>query len=630
MGVKYQLKKYENWIIALAALAALALFTGFKFDYFYDLNDDVLMKDILAGVYTGTPEGHNIQMLWPVSAFISLFYRAAGDIPWYGLFLCICHYGMFFLIVKRSLGFAATLPGKLLAVFVESMLFTGLFLEHLVFAQYTVTCTLLGAGAAFWFYTTDMELGPKKFILKNIPAVMLVSAAYLVRSEMLLLVLPMICVAGAAKWGSEEKIFTKEHAFKYLTVIGLILAGILAGQAAHEIAYSSEEWRTFTEFFNNRTELYDFQAPPEFGAHQAFYESIGLSEQEKILLDNYNFGMDEEIDEVMVGEIAEYAGRNKSAKTPFMEKLPGVLGAYLYRFLHGPGAVGSDYPWNYAVILGYVGVLGLAVPRKYAGNKIQQEGKATYFKNILGAVWKLAFLFLVRTLLWMYILMRERAPERITHSLYLMELCILGAMLLVHWQKICCRKVKNAWALALAAGFGLLALNTLPVGTEMVSARQKEREAVNGLYRELYDRLSSEENAGNFYLIDVYSSVAHDSVPYSEKMFADVDNSLDNYDIMGGWACKSPLQRKKLAAFGIENMEQALRDKENVYFVRKNTEDMQWLAAYYEDHGTPVKVSLADTVADVFEIYRVEAAEKGGDIGALKDGNGAKEDQQWE
>lgn len=102
MGVKYQLKKYENWIIALAALAALVLFTGFKFDYFYDLNDDVLMKDILAGVYTGTPEGHNIQMLWPVSAFISLFYRAAGDIPWYGLFLCICHYGMFFLIVKRE------------------------------------------------------------------------------------------------------------------------------------------------------------------------------------------------------------------------------------------------------------------------------------------------------------------------------------------------------------------------------------------------------------------------------------------------------------------------------------------------------------------------------------------------
>ena len=103
MGVKYQLKKYENWIIALAALAALVLFTGFKFDYFYDLNDDVLMKDILAGVYTGTPEGHNIQMLWLISAFISLFYRLAGGLPWYGIFLCVCHYGCFFLILKKRM-----------------------------------------------------------------------------------------------------------------------------------------------------------------------------------------------------------------------------------------------------------------------------------------------------------------------------------------------------------------------------------------------------------------------------------------------------------------------------------------------------------------------------------------------
>lgn len=607
MGLKNRFKKNENWIISFIFLAALVIFTGLKFDYFYDLNDDVLMKDILAGVYTGTPEGHNIQMLWPVSAFISLFYRAAGNIPWYGLFLCACHYGIFFLVLKRSLGFAAALPGKLLTAFLEGMVFTGLFLEHLVFAQYTVTCTLLGAGAAFLFYTTDIDLAPGAFIRKNIPAVLLVSLAYLIRSEMLILVLPMICVAGASKWGSEEKIFTREHAFKYLTVIGLILAGILAGQAAHEIAYSSREWRTFTEFFNNRTELYDFQAPPSYREHQAFYDSIGLSEREKVLLDNYNFGMDEEIDEVMVGEIAEYAGRNKSAGDPFMEKLPRVLRAYLYRFLHGPGATGSDYPWNYAVILGYIGAFLLAVPGRCAGSKVQEEGKGVYLKNMLGVFWKLAFLFLVRTLLWMYILMRDRAPERITHSLYLMELFILGAMIFVHWQKIYCIKTKKFCALALAAGAGLLALHTVPAGMDMVSARQKEREAVNGLYRELYDRLSSEENAGNFYFIDVYSSVAHDSVPYSEKMFADVDNSLDNYDLMGGWACKSPLQRKKLAVFGIENMEQALKDMENVYFVRKNTEDMQWLTEYYEDHGTPVKVSLADTAAGVFEIYRVEA-----------------------
>ena len=113
--------------------------------------------------------------------------------------------------------------------------------------------------------------------------------------------------------------------------------------------------------------------------------------------------------------------------------------------------------------------------------------------------------------------------------------------------------------------------------------------------------MTGEEHKGNFYLIDVYSSVA-----YSEKMFEGVDNSLDNYDIMGGWACKSPLQRKKLALFGIENMEQALREQENVCFVRKSSEDMQWLFDYYEGHGTPVEAQKIAVIAEEFEIYSVE------------------------
>ena len=102
MAFKEKLLKWENWIAALGTVLILGLYVGISFDYYYDLNDDVLMKDILAGVYTGSPEGHNIQMLWPISALISLFYRAAGRLPWYGLFLCFCHFGCIFLIVKSA------------------------------------------------------------------------------------------------------------------------------------------------------------------------------------------------------------------------------------------------------------------------------------------------------------------------------------------------------------------------------------------------------------------------------------------------------------------------------------------------------------------------------------------------
>ena len=44
-------------------MLALFLPIVFRFDFYYDLNDDVLIKDILSGVYTGTPEGRTMQLL---------------------------------------------------------------------------------------------------------------------------------------------------------------------------------------------------------------------------------------------------------------------------------------------------------------------------------------------------------------------------------------------------------------------------------------------------------------------------------------------------------------------------------------------------------------------------------------
>ena len=212
MVLKERIRNWENWIIALIPILALGIYAGLCFDYYYDLNDDVLMKDILAGVYTGMPEGHNIQMLWPISALISGFYRIAGSLPWYGLFLCGCHFLCMLLITERAVSLCKKRAGKLLVSVVSILLFLAFFLSHLIYVQYTVTCTLLGATAAFLFYTTDITLDTGVFLRKNILSVILVVIAYLIRSEMLLLVLPMICVAGVCKWGSEKKIFTKDHA----------------------------------------------------------------------------------------------------------------------------------------------------------------------------------------------------------------------------------------------------------------------------------------------------------------------------------------------------------------------------------------------------------------------------------
>ena len=85
-------------LISLIFVAVIMCVVAVGFDYYYDLNDDVLMKDILSGIYTGVPETHNIQMLWPVSALFAFLYKVCPVVPWMGVVLCLIQYVCLYLI----------------------------------------------------------------------------------------------------------------------------------------------------------------------------------------------------------------------------------------------------------------------------------------------------------------------------------------------------------------------------------------------------------------------------------------------------------------------------------------------------------------------------------------------------
>lgn len=605
MAFKSFLKKKENCILTLLFLGILLLVSAIRYDYYFDLNDDVLMKDILAGVYTGDPEGHNIQMLWLISALISVFYRVVRVLPWYGMFLWFCHFLSIGLIVHRSLLLTEQMEafGKKIRLLKGFLFLTELFfvlsflMPHLVCAQYTVTCSMLAAAAAFLFLTTDITLPAGAFIRRNIGTVLLVFLAYLIRSEMLLLLLPLICAAGVIKWSMEKKIFTREHMIKYLSVIGLILLSVGIGQGTHKIAYGSSEWQKFNEFFDNRTELYDFQILPEYEANKEFYESIGLTEMERELLANYNFGLDEEIDEDLVLKVADYAASIRQAERPFQQNLLDSLKSDYRRMCYGPSHNESDYPWNYMVILAYVAVLVLSL--------MDREKKMP--ARTSSAALRLGFLFAVRMTLWLWLIMRDRVPVRISHSMYFMELCILSAFGLILWIRMAAddrsRKTGSVAGVICLAAVLLYSVMALPFTIRSLDLDTQTKAERNLPYQELYQYLRQQSD--DFYFIDVYSSVG-----YTEKMFVDVDNSLANYDIMGGWACKSPLQRKKLAAFGISNMEEALLTQDNVYYVQEKGADTRWLIRYYRDHGREITLIREKALAG-FEIYSLQEMAEG-------------------
>ena len=94
--------RYADIVIAVIATLLLVIIASVAYDHYYEFNDDVLMKDILSGTYTGTPSALNVQMLSPIGFFISFLYRLAPGVPWYALFLCGCQYLCILIITYRN------------------------------------------------------------------------------------------------------------------------------------------------------------------------------------------------------------------------------------------------------------------------------------------------------------------------------------------------------------------------------------------------------------------------------------------------------------------------------------------------------------------------------------------------
>lgn len=646
-------KKYGNCILMILTILVNIVIMGVCFDFYYDLNDDTMMKDIMAGVYTGTPDGHNMQTLYILGAFISLCYRLCRNFPWYGLFLCLCQFGALYLVGVRLLKICTGRLAKAGVLLFTTVFLWGILLPHMAALQYTITCTMLAAAAVFLFLTTEKGLAPGVFVRRNIPSILLVVLAYQLRTEMLLLVFPLIGLAGLFRMAEEKEFFQKENYCKYGLVIGGILIGMLISRLLDFAAYGDEAWKSFLVFFEKRTQVYDFHYDIlTSGEYRDGLAAMGISDAQQQLLANYNFGLDEGIDEEVLGRIADYAVEQESGaagsvagqesgaagsvagqesdaavstdaqgkSTEFLRKLWQQGKLSVYRMLHQ-----GDMPYNLPVVFAYLCVIVCGV-WEGAVNPAKKGLRKWIF------LWKPGLLFLIRSCLWMYILMKGRDPERITHSLYLAEFALLAGMLAMRFVQnerevpADCRWEAKSLSQTgrrlpkflrdkeivigtiILLSLGVFCLWCVPGSVRDVLEDQRARETANQ-GQEAIDAYCR-ARPDNFYFEDVYSTVG-----FSQKIFQNVDNSLANYDIMGGWMCKSPLYREKLKQFGIETTAEGLLYRDSVFFIMETgTEDSDtvWMEDYYAEQGIDAGIEQVDTIEQKYAVYRIfnKAAEK--------------------
>ncbi|MBO5031602.1 MAG: hypothetical protein J6D08_06920 [Lachnospiraceae bacterium] len=602
---------------AAALTLLLVLFLAVEYDYYYDLNDDTMIKDILSGAYTGTPSGYCIQMLYPLAWVIALFYRAIPTVPWYGLFLCLCQFGVFGLITLRLLCIMRSRGTKLMALAAVGSLVPGLFLRELVILQYSVTSGICMTGAVFLFLTTPQTQRASVFLKRNLVPLMLVVLSFLIRTEVCLMLMPFLLLAGMVKWCAEEKFFTGTNMKKYLTLIATAFLFMTAVYSIDTVAYQGSDWRSFRAFFDARTKLYDFYGLPQYEEHQAFYESIGLSKESYTLLENYNFALDESIDTWSLEAIVDYQeqlaaeGKGLNNTFGFVSKNNAAEAVWCYKnqlvsdmkaikgvFING---ISSGTLVRLAVMAAYLLYAGLCI--------VPARGKMR-----AQAVMKIVCLMIIRGILWLYLYMVDRVLDRVTVPLLMMELTMLAGFMICDVQSLplyeegACKE-KGRKVRIMAAALYLLciagALAGFHANMRTVQAEYDSRAAADANWNRLMDYCR--ENGNNYYVIDVYSSTSYQGAPYSEKIFQHVDNSFKNFDICGGWAAKSPLARQKLARCGFKDIQSALvstqgKKSAKAYFAANTGKDLEWLVQYYQKRGILIEPERVEQTA-VFDIY---------------------------
>ncbi|MDY5000672.1 MAG: hypothetical protein SPF05_06820 [Lachnospiraceae bacterium] len=501
-----------NILLALCIALITWGIVAVGFDFFYDLNDDVLIKDILSGAYTGTPSGYNNQMMYPISVLIAGLYRLIPSVPWYGIMLMGGLAASVTIIAYRLLCYTINIWIKLAMSVFAIVFILGVYLDEITNMTYTVVSAMLVTAACVWVLT-DNNLR----LRDNIVPLVLCIISFNIRSEMFLLMCPYMVAVALIKF-----IFDlSKKALRNLSEIAVvILVGMVFTFLIDTIAYSGSEWREYRRLFDARTEVYDFTGIPEYDTNEDFYESEGITREQWQLLVDYNYALDDNISAYTLEKIASYvrSGEAKDANgDPYTRANVGIktaMGQYI-RSIVDFTADPMYMPLRLIVTLLFIALVILSI--------LSRRGDTLF---------GLAVVFLCRSVPWIYFYYSGRPVERLSHPMFFIEAAILLTMLC---QTKIGRLDKGLVYLTLIL---ILVLCVVNLKTEWGdTARQmREREEINASYEKLCEHTMTTEG---YYLIDVYSTV-----DFTEKVFAPQADKR-NQMLAGGWMAGSPLDAKK-------------------------------------------------------------------------------------
>lgn len=603
MGTKARMA--AAFLLALLITAVYFIFVYVKLPFLYDINDDVAMRNVAAGVITGTPDAHLIFVKYVLGLVISGLYRALPGWDWYGIVMIGIVLFCLVVILYRGLVEKRALLWKAFYTVAALLLFTCIALRHIAIFQWTVTAAFAGVAGVFLFYTSETEDRFQNLCEEGV-SVFLLLLCLSVRASVFLMVLPVAALCFWWKYGSFQwkKLRGGKWPFglRHWSVLLALVLGCASILGIEKFAYRSPGWQEFLAYNSDRSTIMDYYGLKNYEENQEFYDSLGLSPEEVENLQRYSLYLCGDLYSETMHELAVDAQEEYNQQyTPKQQLVMGIQKV----LEHLTDAFYAPLSWLSYFCVAAVLILGLWKDRRQ---------------------FALAFLLnVILAMFWLYLGYRGRIVERVCYGMFLLQLM---SMLAVGWkilQDIGTEEIEypkssgqDASPVAkgeakrfLAGGAAIVCCLVLALGArrewKTVEGTVGWRCPYNQQFLELNDYMA--EHMENVYFMTTFSIET-----YTDNFTLKKDFAFTNLLSIGGWHTFSPLENEKCRRLGITDPKQDIVEKENVYVISLENVNLRYMDRYYtslygEDYlGRELTDSL-EYGGSVFEVYDFSVTE---------------------
>ena len=511
----------------------------------YSTNDDRMIAEIVSGQFTGKPESYGIQMTYGFTWFLSKLYEMARGFNWYGILLIGVQIFSFGAVLYRLQSFVEKVQGKIYVLITAILLYVGLWLKVYVQLTYTTTAAFVGMAAIFWYATSKTNW-------KNIlMAVLLANIAFSIRPNIFYMFVPATGLVYLWKLIGKKEL--KKITIAAPFVILAVTAVLFVINAA---AYSKEGWKEFRDFFDVRTNVYDYYDLLPYGENPELYEPYGISEEEFNMMRVYNYTVLGDLPKEFFPEYLEACEAMEDEQgITFVSKSVDAIKIFI------KDVFSNSYGGENTILFMAAAVLLILL----------------IWKKNYPLVIYLTIQSAVLCVVWLYFTYWGRAIERIQTTMSLIFLAvILHVLFEMKDMQFYSEEEAAKNNKIMKLNYGLYLLAFLFAATSNFKDFRTDNIAKTYWYGDVQTiKEYCAQDPDRLYYMDIATMTEL----YGRCQIKNTEPEYINYISMGDWSAYCPHYEEKLRNHGVENIAESITD-ENTYVIMLHNYQLKCMKEY--------------------------------------------------